>query len=144
MNDFVQNVIDEYGLDTSDVNTDIAYEVSGGFTIDNADPTQKDAFEDIIRNTISRQAGVPVDDVKVAFNSVTGEVAYTLKTGSYNDSNGIKVNIKDDSFTDAIERDLEAVNSNIDITSPQVNDAIVADVSMVVDAKDSTSDITAA
>ena len=50
--------------------------------------------------------------------------------------------MKKDSFADAIETNLENVDSNIDISNPAVEDSIVAVIDIVVDGKDAAIDKT--
>ena len=128
----------------NDIDADINYEVSGSFTVENADSTQADIVKDAIKTSISQQTGVPIDDIVVDYNSDTGLVEYTLVTGSYNESNDIKENINDQSFSGAIEDTLKNVDSNIGVTSPKVNNSVVADIQLVVDGKDASVDMNVA
>ena len=141
MIELVQNVADEYGVDTDDVYTDIDYKASGSFTVENVDPTQAEAVEDAITTSISEQTGVPVNDIEVEYNADTGVVQYSINTDSYNASNDVKENINNKSFADTIEGSLKKIDTNVDVTSPDVNDSIVADINIVVDTKDSKIDM---
>ena len=137
----VLNIANEYGVNTDDVAAEINYEVTGSFTVENADPSQADAIKQIIKDSISQQTGVPVSDIDVSYNNDTGEVRYSVQTESYDDSSGIKEDIKADLFTNTIKSILEKVDSNIDVISPTVDDAVVADIDIVVDATDAVADI---
>ena len=141
MDEILESVAGEYKIDTDDVDIEIDYEVGGSFTVENSDPTKAEVIIDQIRNSISEQTGVPVSDVDVDFNSDSGLVEYKIKTDSFDDSNDIKENIDTDSFTDNIETLLENIDSNMNVTSPEVNERISADINIVVDAKDSTVDL---
>ena len=65
--ELVQTIVDEYKVDPDDVNIDIAYEVSGRFAIDNADPTLEDVIEESIKDSISQQSGVPIAGIIVDY-----------------------------------------------------------------------------
>ena len=134
--ELIQKVAEEYGLETKDVLADINYEVTGGFMVENVDSSQADDVLDTIKNSISQLTGIPVSDVDVNYNSDTGEVQYTLKTDTYDDSNNTKENIDNDAFSDAIKASLSSIDSNINVTSPHVDDAVAADINITVDAKD--------
>ena len=136
LQELIQKVADEYGLDKKDIETDINYEVSGTFIVENADPAKAAIVEDTIKNSISQQTGVPVSDIDVDYNIDTGEVSYTVQTESYTESNGIKENIDNDSFTNEIKTSLSDIDNNIDISSPTVGESIVAGINIVVDGKD--------
>ena len=66
--ELVETVADEYGVDTKDVATDINYEVKGSFTVENVDPAQEDHVEELIKNSVSQQTGVPTDDINIKYN----------------------------------------------------------------------------
>ena len=104
--------------------------------VENVDPAQAGDVEETIKNTISQQIGVPIGDLDVDYNTDTGEVKYTVQTDSYAESNGIHANIDNDSFTNAIKSSLSGVDSGINVTSPMVEDDVVANVNIVVDGKD--------
>ena len=136
VDELVQAVADEYKVDVEDVSIDIAYEVTGSFAVENVDPSQANVIEETIKNSISQETGVPTTDIDVKYNSNTGVIEYTVKSDSYDKSNDIKDSVIDDSFTDTIQNDLDIVDSNIIVTSPQVNDSITADINIVVDGED--------
>lgn len=138
----VQGVADEYRLDPADVNIDIDYEVGGSFVVLNADPANADIIEDAIRNSIGQKTGLPTSDILVNYNTTTGVVEYAVETDSYEDTNNIKDIFDTDSFTDEIEVILENIDSSIDIVSPFVDNSVVADLNIVVDAKVSMDDRT--
>ena len=140
--DLVQNVADELGVDTNDVNADIDYETRGSFTVQYADPAKADAISDVIKDSISQQIGAPVSDIDVEYDSDTGVVEYTVNTDSHNDSNNIKENLKTDAFTNAIETSMERIDSNINVTSPEVKDEVLANISIIVDTEDANVDMT--
>ena len=140
----VQIVADEYGVDARDVSMDVDYDVSGSFTVENADPSQSDVVEDTIRQSISKQTGIPVTDIDVNYNSDTGEVEYTISSNSYDDSNAIKGNIENDSFTDTIEADLQSSDEDLDLSSAEINDEILANINIIIDVKDSNADLSVA
>ena len=120
---------------------EIDYEVSGSLTVENVNPTQSDLVVDTVRQAISQQTGVPVSDIEVQYDSDTGKLDYKLKSDSYNESTALKTSIDNDSFTNAIESSLETIDGNIDVTSPEVSDAILADISLLVDTENATVDM---
>ena len=136
VNNLIENVVDEYGVSSDDVFTDIDYEISGNFILENVDPTQANLVEDTIRNSISQQAGVPFTDVEVNFDTDTGVVEYKVKTDIFDETNNIKDQLYNDQFTTNVESSLENIDSNINLSSPEVSDKILADINIVVDTED--------
>ena len=134
--ELVQKVAEEYGVDTKDVFADINYEVSGGFTVENVDPSQVDDVVDTIKNSISQLTGVSVSEIAISYNGDSGEISYTIQSETYDESNSIQENISNDSFANEIKTSLSDVDSHIDTTSPRVDESIVADINIIVDGKD--------
>ena len=133
----VQTVADEYGVDSKNVNADVDYEVTGSFTVNNAESTKQDSVTETIRNSISEQTDVPVGDINVTYNPETGSVEYTVETDSYNKSNDIKGKIGEEAFSEVIATELTKIDSDINISSPVVSDKISVDIDIVVDGKGS-------
>ena len=140
----IQNIAEEYGVQTHDIDANIEYEVSGSFKVENADSTPADIIEETVKTSISQQTGIPVGDIHVDYNSDTGLVEYTIDSDSYNASNDIRESINDQTFSDTIEDSLENVDSNIDVTSPQVNDSVEAAIEIFVDGKNASVDMNTA
>ena len=116
------------------MDADIDYRVGGSFTVENVDPTQLDAVVDTIKQSISQETGIPTSSIDVNYNE--GVVDYTITTDMYDKSSNIKENVLNDvSFVDAIETSLENVDSNIAVSSPEVNDAVIAEIDFIVEAR---------
>ena len=137
----VQNVAEKYNVDAKDVNTNVGYEVSGSFTVENVDPSQADVIEKSVRESISKQTDIPVNEIDVKVNSDTGIVEYTVSSDSYDVTNTAKENIVTDTFIDTIEATLQSIDNDVNITSAEINDEILADINIIVDRKDYSSDM---
>ena len=150
----IDDVVDAYGVDDSDVTVETSYDVSGNMTL-NIPETLEDAnsLEVFLEENLAEILGVDPSNVEVRtvtlkhavsvevlVDPTTGEVTYTIKSDTFEDAANVQASASDPLTMEELNERLADAFPGVEITDNQVDEDIVADVDITVDTDDATKD----
>ena len=138
----VQNLTSElaekYGVEEDNVKVETIFTVSGEMTVEIPEGVSVEEVEDDLEKTIADKLGVPVQDVTVTVDPETGVATFTIKTDDSTKAVEIQENVKDEDFASDVN---EESTSGVSVSDISVEEDIETEITISVDATDSTSDV---
>ena len=131
VDDIQSEVANNYGVDEGDVRVDVVYQTSGTMSLENTDGVSEEALEEALEDEIASLLGIHESNVQV--NITDGVVYYTITSDSAESASDIRDILDDAESTTQLDDAISETFPEVDVSSIDVNDAIVAEVLVTVD-----------
>ena len=129
-------VVESFGVDTTDVNTEVAYISAGSLAISVDTETSEDEVVNAVTASLSALLDVHPSDVTiVSVDLGTGEVMYEIASDNYDDASTVQANL-DSLEPSEIETEIRETIPSAQVDTVVTNDEISVDVTIVVDGSD--------
>jgi len=143
LDSLASDIAKDFGVDDDDVVTELTYAVSGTLSLDgisNIDETSEE-FDSILEGIISDILDVHSSAVSITVDSSTGEVSYSVITDSSDAAESVQELVEQLSFVDDVNGELAQLLPDVVISSRTVDEDIIVNAVITVDATDSEEDI---
>ena len=139
VDDIQSEVATTYGVDEEDVRVDVVYQTSGTMALENIDGVSEEALEEALEDEIASLLGIHESNVQV--NITDGVVYYTITSDSAESASDIRDILDDAESTTQLDDAISETFPEVDVSSIDVNDAIVAEVLVTVDTSDAEKNL---
>jgi len=137
----IENVVAAaYGVGLDDVSSSTEYMTSGSMAVTVPESSTEEEFIDALIDAMSTALGIPSEDIDIMVDVESGEVAYTVRAASLNET----ISLRDALGTPEIVQTLNTVNNLVNVESVTPNEDIVAEIIVSVDGDNVTVSIEAA
>ena len=137
-----QQIAEIYGVDTSDLETNVDYVTSGILDVVIPDTiAETDAIAEL-QDSISNVLSVHPSDVIVMIND-DGTVSYSVTGGSFEEATALQDALTEPTFVEELTSSLEENGSNISVESNNADGDVAVVVSATVDTSDASGTIDA-
>ena len=150
LDDLTEEIAVEYGVDATSVDIEESYTFSGSLDIDELpSDLSEEELEELLEQSIADSVGLHVMNVDVNVDSETGEVTYTITVDDESIAADTQAVMASVDYVDTLNTELVETAAELDVpeesvpavSEVEVEEQIVMDLSITVDANDSEEDV---
>ena len=129
-----------YGVDVSDLETDVDYVTSGVLDLTIPDDIRESDAIDALQDSISDVLGVHSSNVLVTIAD-DGTVTYSVTGASFEEASALQTALSEPDFVSQVTEDLVESGSDITVSSNVANDDVEVIISATIDTSEASSTI---
>ena len=150
LNDLTEEIAGQYGVDPASVDIEESYTFSGSLDIDELpEDLSEEELEELLEQSIADSIGLHVMNVDVTVDSESGEITYTITVDDESMAADSQAIMESADYVDALNNELVENAAELDVpeesvpavSEVEVEEQIVMDLSITVDANDSEEDV---
>ena len=150
LDDLTEEIAAEYGVDTTSVDIEESYTFSGSLDIDDLpEDLSEDELEELLEQSIADSVGLHVMNVDVNIDSETGEVTYTITVDDESIAADTQAIMDSVDYVDTLNTEVVETAAELNlpeesvptVSEVEVEEQIVMDLSITVDANESEEDV---
>lgn len=150
LDDLTEEIAADYGVDPTSVDIEESYTFSGSLDIDDLpEDLSEDELEELLEQSIADSVGLHVMNVDVNVDSETGEVTYTITVDDESIAADTQAIMDSVDYVDTLNTEVVETASELNlpeesvptVSEVEVEEQIVMDLSITVDANESEEDV---